>query len=182
MVIVMNVENVIQSTHNWDKIYGARLSANLKQDFIELFEDLFEKQGSGRINGRILATIFLKEVPMTQGELERQTGFSRSTINKAVNSLQKSGFIRKRKYGEGKTLVYSTDLGPEEIILSGVKDYMMYFTQIYERFSKVFERDLKLEGLPSKQLKEFIEHLPKVNDVLRNALAEISRIELVLKK
>lgn len=155
---------------------------NMEQDFIEIFEDIFEKQGFSRMYGRILAIIYLKEVSLTQAELEKKSNFSRSSINKAVNTLQKLGYVRKRQLGEGKTLIYSTDLGPEEILLLGIKGYMSYFNHIFERFSKLAKKNPKLEGLPAKRLKEFLEHLPEVNNILNKALEEIDRIELVLKK
>ena len=119
---------------------------------------------------------------MSQADLEKQSNFSRSSINKAVNTLQKLGYIRKRQLGEGKKLIYYTEWGPEEVFLTGIREYLRYFGQIYERFSKIFKKNPKLEGLPSKRLKEFIEHLPEVNEILENALLEIDKIELVLKK
>jgi hypothetical protein len=91
-------------------------------------------------------------------------------------------YIRKRQLGEGKTLVYTTDLGPEDILLSGVRDYIKYFNQIYDRFSKIAKKTHKLKGLRAKRLKQFIEHLPEVNDILSNSLNEIDKIEFVLKK
>ncbi len=154
----------------------------MEQEFIEIFEDLLEKQGFSRMHGRILAIVYLKEVSLTQAELEKQSNFSRSSINKAVNTIQKLGYIRKRQLGEGKTLVYSTDLGPEEILLLGIKEYIKYFEQIHERFSRQFQKNPKLEGLPAKRLKEFIELLPEVNVILKRALDEIDKIEFVLKK
>ena len=178
----MDVEQALKNTTGWNKIYETKFQVKMEKDFIDVFEDLLEKQGFSRMHGRIMAIIYLKEVSMTQAELERRSNFSRSSINKAVNTLQKLGYIRKRQLGEGKTLAYSIDLGPEEILLSGIKSYIDYFSQIFGRFSKLFKRNPKLDGLPSKRLKEFIEHLPEVNDKLSKALEEIDKIELVLKK
>ncbi|MFX1298828.1 MAG: MarR family transcriptional regulator [Promethearchaeota archaeon] len=154
----------------------------MEQDIIEIFEDLLEKQGFSRMYGRILAVIYLREVPVTQEDLEKQSNFSRSSINKAVNTLQKLGFIRKRQKGEGKKLAYYIEWGPEEIFLAGVKGYLDYFDQIFGRFSKIFEKNPKIEGIPSKRFKEFIEHLPEVKEILNKALLEINKIELVFKK
>ncbi|MHA1276750.1 MAG: MarR family transcriptional regulator [Candidatus Helarchaeota archaeon] len=154
----------------------------LEEEFVEIFEDLLEKQGFSRMYGRILAYIYLKEVPVTQKDLEKQSQFSRSSINKAVNTLQKIGYIRKRQKGEGKTIAYYIEWGPEEILLNGIREYINYFKLIHERFSAIIKKNPKIEGLPSKRFKEFIEHLPEVNDILNKSLKEISGIELVLKK
>lgn len=154
----------------------------MERDFIEIFEDIMERQGFSRMYGRILAIVYLKEVSLTQAELEKRSNFSRSSINKAVNTLQKLGYVRKRQLGEGKTLIYATDLGPEEILLLGVRGYITYLEQIYERFSKLSKNNPKLEGLPAKRLKEFIEQLPKVNTILNKALEDINKIEYALKK
>ena len=154
----------------------------MEQDIIEIFEELLEKQGFSRVYGRILAIIYLKEVPLTQEDLEKQSNFSRSSINKAVNTLQKLGYIRKRQKGEGKKLAYYLDWGPEEVFLAGIRGYIDYYQQIFERFSRIFGKTPKLEGLPSKKFKDFIDHIPQVNEILNKALSEIDKIEFLLKK
>lgn len=154
----------------------------MEREIQEIFEDLLEKQGFSRMYGRILAIIYLKEVEVTQEDLERQSNFSRSSINKAVNILQKLGYIRKRQKGEGKTLSYYVEMGPEKILLIGIKSYIDYFENIFDRITKFLGKNPKLEGLPSKRFKEFIENLPNVNVILKKALNEIDQIELVLKK
>ncbi|NVM55874.1 MAG: MarR family transcriptional regulator [Candidatus Helarchaeota archaeon] len=178
----MDVEQELKNTTGWNKIYETKFQVKMEEDFIDIFEDLLEKQGFSRMHGRIMAIIYLKEVSMTQAELERRSNFSRSSINKAVNTLQKLGYIRKRQKGEGKTIEYYLEWGPEEIFLAGIRDYLDFFRQIHERFSKLFKKNPKLEGLPSKRLKEFIEHLPEVNNILNKAVEKIDEIELVLKK
>ncbi|MHA1264447.1 MAG: MarR family transcriptional regulator [Candidatus Helarchaeota archaeon] len=177
---LMNYETFLEDLRKVEN--RVRYQKSLEEDLIEIFEDLLEKQGFSRMYGRVLAIIYLKEVSMTQAELKKQTNFSRSSINKAVNTLQKLGYIRKKQLGEGKTLIYTTDLGPEEILLSGIKIYIQYFNQIYERFTKNSDNYHKLEGLRAKRLKKFIEHLPEVNKILGTALQEIDKIEFVLKK
>ncbi len=154
---------------------------SIQQETIEVFEDLLEKQGHSRMIGQILAIIYLKEVPMTQEQLEKESNFSRSSINKAVNELLSLDYIRKRQLGEGKKLVYYTELGPKEIFLWGVKGYLAYFDKINLRFSKIFESTSKVEGLPLKKVKEFVDHLSEVKKILENALTEIGKLELALK-
>ena len=154
---------------------------SIKQETIEIFEDLLEKQGHGRMFGQILAIIYLKEVPLTKEQLKKQTTFSRSTINKAVNTLLDVGYIRKRQMGEGKKLVYYTELGPKDIFLRGIREYLIYFDKVSSRFSKIFDSISKIEGLPIKKVKELIDHLPEVKGVLEKALSEIDKLELTLK-
>jgi biotin operon repressor len=177
----MTTENEYEDNSLWNR-GDSRLSSHLEEEFIEIFEDLLEKQGFSRMYGRILAYIYLREVPVTQKDLEKESHFSRSSINKAVNTLQKSGYIRKRQKGEGKTIAYYIEWGPEEILLAGIRGYISYFMNLHERFTTIFARDPKIEGLPSKRFKEFIEHLPEVTEILNRALEEVSGIELVLKK
>jgi DNA-binding transcriptional regulator GbsR (MarR family) len=155
--------------------------ASIQQETIEVFEDLLEKQGHGRMLGQVLATIYLKEVPMTQEQLEKESNFSRSSINKAVNDLLNLGYIRKRQLGEGKKLVYYTEWGPKEIFLWGIEGYLAFFDKIISRFSKIFESTSKVEGLPLKKVKEFVDHLPEVKKRLEEALKDISKLELALK-
>ncbi len=152
----------------------------IQQDVIELFEELLEKQGFSRLDGRILALIYLREVSLTQTQLEKESNFSRSSINKAVNTLLNKGYIRKRQRGEGKELVYYTELRPKEVFLNGIQEYISYFEKIYARFSKLFESSSKIEGLPSKRLKEFIDRLPEINEKLKNTLLEINKLEFIL--
>jgi DNA-binding transcriptional regulator GbsR (MarR family) len=131
--------------------------------------------------GQILAAIYLKEVPMTQEQLLKETTFSRSTINKAVNTLLDLGYVRKRQMGEGKKLVYYTELGLKDIFLRGIRGYLTYFDSISTRFSKIFESTPKIEGLPLKRVKELIDHLPEVKQILESALSNIDKLELALK-
>jgi len=154
---------------------------SIQQEIIELFEDLLEKQGHSRMFGQILAAIYLKEVPMTQEQLLKETTFSRSTINKAVNTLLDLGYVRKRQMGEGKKLVYYTELGPKDIFLRGIREYLIYFDDVSSRFSKIFESASKIEGLPVKKVKELIDHLPEVKEIIENALSEIDKLEFTLK-
>ena len=154
---------------------------SIQQEMIEVFEDLLEKQGHSRMFGQILATIYLKEVPMTQEQLEKESNFSRSSINKAVNELLNLGYLRKRQLGEGKKLVYYTELGPKDIFLHGIEGYLTYFDKISSRFTKIFESTSKIEGLPLKKVKEFVDHLSEVKKILENAIAEIGKLELALK-
>ncbi|HUY00140.1 MAG TPA: MarR family transcriptional regulator [Candidatus Deferrimicrobium sp.] len=153
----------------------------MQQYIIELFEDLLEKQGLSRMYGRILAIIYLKEIKITQEQLEKESNFSRSSINKAVNTLQSVGYIRKSQLGEGKRLSYYTEWGPREILLQGIHEYVNFFKKVQERFSTIFEKtSTKIEGMPSRRLKEFIEQLPKAIEILKNALKQINELQLAL--
>ena len=155
---------------------------SIQQETIEVFEDLLEKQGHSRMLGQVLATIYLKEVPMTQEQLEKDVGtFSRSSINKAVNDLLNLGYVRKRQLGEGKKLVYYIEWGLKDVFLWGVEGYLAYFDKVIARFSKIFESASKVEGLPLKKVKEFVDHLPEVKKILEDALKEIGKLELALK-
>lgn len=154
---------------------------SIQQETIELFEDLLEKQGYSRMLGQVLAIIYLKEVPMTQEQLEKESNFSRSSINKAVNDLLNLGYIRKRQLGEGKKLVYYMEWGSRDIFLWGIKSYLSYFDEVASRFSKIFESTTKVEGLPLKKLKEFVDHLSDVKKILEDALKAIDKLELALK-
>ncbi|MHA1650271.1 MAG: MarR family transcriptional regulator [Candidatus Helarchaeota archaeon] len=152
-----------------------------RRDVYELFEELLEKQGYSRMYGQILAIIYLKEIPMTQEALERESDFSRSSINKAVNTLQNLGYIRKRKFGEGKKLVYYVEEGPKDILLSGFRSYISYLEKIHARFSKLFESTPKVEGLPLKKLKDFINQIPQITKLLNDALEKIDKLDFVFK-
>jgi len=154
----------------------------IRQDVVELFEDILEKQGSSRTHGQILALIYLKEIPLTQEQLQKESNFSRSSINKAVNTLQNLGYIRKRQMGDGKRLVYYTEWGPKEIFLNGIREYISYFGKTYVRFSNIFESLAKIEGLPLKKLKDFVEHLPKINDLLDKTLREVNKLDFIFNK
>ncbi|MFX1294968.1 MAG: GbsR/MarR family transcriptional regulator [Promethearchaeota archaeon] len=150
-----------------------------QQKVIELFEDLLERQGYSRMYGQILAIIYLKEIPMTQTQLKKESNFSRSSINKAVNTLQNLGYIHKRQLGEGKNLVYYIEGGPKDILLSGIREYISHFEKIYERFSKIFESSTKIEGLPLRKIKDFIEHIPQIKKLLNNVLEEINKLDFI---
>ena len=176
----MMIENGDQTVSLWNKT-DLNLYRHLEEDFIEIFEDLLEKQGFSRMYGQILAIIFFKEVPMTQEDLERESRFSRSSINKAVNALINLGYIHKRQMGDGKKLVYYIEGGPKEIFLSGIQDYLFYFDKIFERFTKKFESAAELKGLPLKKIKDFVDHLPQIRGLLNNALGEINKLNFVFK-
>ena len=149
----------------------------MKQDILEIYEQLLEKQGFSRMYGRILAIIYLKEVPMTQEDLEKQSNFSRSSINKAVNTLEKFGYVRKRQKGEGKKLAYYIELGPKDIFLMGIRGYLDYLSQIAERFARM--KDPKVEGIPSRKFKDFIEHIPEIKQIFKRAFEEIDKLDFL---
>ena len=58
----------------------------MDQEIIELFEDLLERQGFSRMYGQILALIYLREVALTQEELQKARTRARAGLIRGLDS------------------------------------------------------------------------------------------------
>ncbi|MHA1230109.1 MAG: GbsR/MarR family transcriptional regulator [Candidatus Helarchaeota archaeon] len=94
------------------------------EKFIEIFERIMVQRGYNPLIGRIIALFFLKNEPLTQEDIEKSTGYSRSAISRALDQLVKMGLIYKKRISGTRAFQYIMEKGLNELMIDGIDRWL----------------------------------------------------------
>jgi DNA-binding transcriptional regulator GbsR (MarR family) len=75
----------------------------IREEFIASFEQIAGRFGQNRAIGAIWGNLVLEGEPMSMAQLSKQTGYSLSSISPYLKTLERIGYVRRKKSG-GVTL------------------------------------------------------------------------------
>jgi DNA-binding transcriptional regulator GbsR (MarR family) len=84
----------------------------LKSSFVQILEDLVKFRGNDPMIARIYAMTVLSPMPLTQEQIAKTTGYSRSQISRYLSNLEQRGMITKESTPGSRTQLYGGDTIP----------------------------------------------------------------------
>ena len=86
--------------------------SRLRLSFVQILEDLVKFRGHDPMIARIYAIIVLSPLPLTQEQIAKSTGYSRSQISRYLSNLEQRRMISKESTPGSRTQLYGGDTIP----------------------------------------------------------------------
>jgi DNA-binding transcriptional regulator GbsR (MarR family) len=84
----------------------------LRTSFVQTLEELVKFRGNDPMIARIYAMIALSPEPLTQEQIAKTTGYSRSQISRYLANLEQRQMVSKESMPGSRTLLYGGDTIP----------------------------------------------------------------------
>jgi DNA-binding transcriptional regulator GbsR (MarR family) len=84
----------------------------LRKSFVQTLEELVKFRGNDPMQARIYAMIVLSPEPLTQEQIAKSTGYSRSQISRYLANLEQRQMISKESMPGSRTQLYGGDAIP----------------------------------------------------------------------
>ena len=145
-----------------------------------LWERLAEARGFGSLYGRILASLYLSDRPLSQKELSDKTQFSVPAVSKTLDHLVALGAARKSKKKGERTYYYSALAGPQEMLVAGlgkwIDDQKIMRDELSTLKAKLKAASLaKEERTEGEKLLAILEDFETAFDGAEKAFAELKK-------
>ncbi|MFW9805528.1 MAG: helix-turn-helix domain-containing protein [Candidatus Thorarchaeota archaeon] len=170
----------------------------IKSSFVEILEDMVKFRGNDPMIARIYAMVVLSPEPLTQEQIAKTTGYSRSQISRYLANLEHRQMITKDSMPGSRTQLYGGEAIPfldgfrsgMEIAERFIKSRLEIMTHILEAW-QTLPKDVK-EGSEVKKLKDvvtvfsawfgsYLDLLSEFNQRFNERLKELER-EILLTK
>lgn len=149
----------------------------VENEIIILWEELAEARGFDRIVGRIIITLLIDGVPLSQQALAEKTGYSIPTISKTLKTLSSLGSVRKMKQPGKRLTLYSVDMRPPDMLSGALRSWVAMARMIERRITLIGQKlDQAQEMNPERAEKlrkivmEFTASIPKMIDVIEKVM------------
>ena len=154
-----------------DAVHAARETLTL------LWERLAEARGLGFLYGRILASLYLSEGPLSQRQLSEKTHFSVPAVSKTLDHLVTLGAVRKSKKLGERTYYYEGLANPRELFVAGlgkwIDDQKIMRNELSTLEGKLISSPLrKGERREAKRLLAILEDFERAFDEAEKAFRE----------
>lgn len=99
---------------------------DIKNEFKHIYEDFLSKRGFPPILGRIIAVFYIEGRELSQHEISMLTGYSISSVSRALEQLIQMGALYKRKDPRSlRQYVYYVNIDLSEMIFNGLDVYVL---------------------------------------------------------
>lgn len=154
----------------------------IKTEFIRLYEDIFIRRGLTPIFGRIVAVFLLEGRDLSQQEISDLTGYSISSVSRALDQMIQMGALKKHKDTRFlRQFVYRMNLDLRNMVADSLEVVVRNTTVSIEEVKKLIRKmdALKHEGEEKAEINR-IKTILKDNEEYLESLVEI--LKDVLKK
>jgi len=121
----------------------------VKQEFLQIYEGITEKRGLPIVFGRIMASFFLEEHELSQKKLSKLTGYSISSVSRALDQMNNLGLITKFKNPSRENFLYKMNLNYIDLAVGGIETWIkqaeMNKTEINQLWYKIENESFKDE-------------------------------------
>jgi len=146
-----------------------------RSKFLQIYERIVDKRGLPIIFGRIMATFFLEGRELNQKELSDLTGYSISSVSRAVDQMAKMGIIQKHKNPSREYFLYEMQLNFFDLAINGLQTWIRQAMESEREISNLIT-SIEIEKLTNDVKNEAI----KYQKILSNLENEIKVfIELI---
>ena len=158
----------------------------VKQEFLQIYESIIEKRGLPIVFGRIMASFFLEGRELSQKKLSKLTGYSISSVSRALDQMNNLGLITKFKNPSRENFLYKMNLNYIDLAVGGIKTWIkqaeMSKTEINQLWYKMENESFKDEEQEgANRLIELFKGLTHdidiIIDVFRQTLNSIKNLE-----
>jgi len=147
----------------------------LREMFLRVNEDMIRFRGGETIQGRIYASILLSPEPLTQEDVARETGYSRSHVSRFMKNMEENALIVAKTQPGSRKILY-------ESRSRSLVDSFRGFFALSSKFLQDKVRDIdyimkELLNLPQEQLSrpdyEKLKEAVTIYSSFMHAVAEI---------
>lgn len=78
----------------------------LRELFLKVNEDMIRVRGGDAVQGRIYASILLSPEPLTQEDIARETGYSRSHVSRFMRNMEEHSLIVAKTQPGSRKMLY----------------------------------------------------------------------------
>ena len=156
---------------------------DVRNEFIRIYEDILSKRGLSPILGRILAVFFLEGKELSQQEISTLSGYSISSVSRALDQLIQMGVLYKQKDPRFLRLYqYRININLQEMVSSSLDTIILNNTKslvevnnLAEKIHSINQESETEEGVRiehtltnfGESMKNLIEILKEVKEKLR---------------
>ncbi|MFX1571634.1 MAG: hypothetical protein ACFFB0_02715 [Promethearchaeota archaeon] len=140
----------------------------IRSKFLQIYERIVDKRGLPIIFGRIMATFFLEGRELNQKVLSDLTGYSISSISRAVDQMIKMGILQKYKNPSREHFLYQMHLNFFDLAINGLQTWIHQAVESKQEISNLI-KSIDIENLSNDDKIEVV----KYQKVLRNLEKEI---------
>ena len=120
----------------------------LRASFVQILEDLVKFRGNDPMIARIYAMTVLSPSPLTQEQIAKSTGYSRSQISRYLSNLEQRRMITKESKPGSRTQLYGGDTIP---FLDGFRQGLETAERFIKNKLELMDHILsEWKGLPQK--------------------------------
>ena len=156
---------------------------SVEREILNLWEDIAEARGFDRVLGRVLCTMLIEAIPMSQQELAEKTGYSIPTISKTLKVLVSLGSGRKRKKPGTRNIQYYVEMRPWELLSGALLKWINTAKVMEARTLELRQKvaNLKLENPERaenliRMLTNLITSIPKMIETMEKAIKEMQEL------
>ncbi len=128
----------------------------IRARFIQFMEGLAEQRGFKSIHGRILACFMMNQTPLTQEEMSSWTGYSISSISRALDQLTSLGSVRRYKQSGIRSYFYELSIPLGSILTGALAQWIALAQKSMGPIDSMTSTlsNLRMDELDGKQAKE----------------------------
>ncbi|MBD3226996.1 MAG: MarR family transcriptional regulator [Candidatus Lokiarchaeota archaeon] len=156
---------------------------DIKTEFIHIYERIAERRGLPGIVGRIMGVLFLEKNAMNQKKLSELTGYSISSISRALDQMIRLGIIEKRKHKSNEYYIYEMKSSFIDLAIMGLKRWIQQAeiskSEISKLEDKIYLKTIKSNNLNEAEnlknaLNTFVNEINKFTEELEKMIKNIS--------
>ena len=156
--------------------------AELERKIVSMWEDIAEARGFDRVVGTVLCTLIVENIPLSQREIAEKTGYSIPTVSKTLKILVPLGSVRRMKEPGKRVTLYHVEMHPLEILSGTLTRWMLTarsmarrMSEIREELEKARSEDPERVQMLLRMLREFVDPIPEVTEIMEKAIEDIHR-------
>lgn len=96
----------------------------VKKEFMRIYEGIAGRRGLPAIIGRIMAAFFIEERELNQRELSDITGYSLSSVSRALDQMVRMGLVTKYKEPSRECFVYRMKTDFSDLAIGGLETWI----------------------------------------------------------
>lgn len=152
----------------------------IEEDFVYRTGKIGKQWGIGEPAGKIWATLFFTEVPISQREISSKTGYSLSLISPTLRILVNLGMVRAVQ-GDNKEKNYELTSTLNDAFSGMMKRFLEYDVKpLIERLEEIHKRSPENTNV-ERSLKEYTQLEKSIRILHRTLVAEKSKIDKIEK-
>lgn len=149
----------------------------VKDEFVQMYEDFVQTRGIPRIIGRVMAVFLLEGRELSHKEISNLTGYSISSVSRTLDQMIRMGVVHKHKDVPRKQFVYHVKIDLRELIISAFEVQIRVYE---ERLKEVDNLTQKVNTLQSKEKGQV--EINRLQGMLKNFSKTMKHMQNIYKK
>jgi len=143
--------------------------AEIKADFVRIYEDMVRAKGLPTIFGRIMATLLLEGRELSHKEISNLTGYSISSVSRTLDQMIRMGIVHKHKDASLKHFVFHACADFPEMIASGMETVLRVYEAQREEMKKLTRKVRSMKSDENAEINRLLATLENVEKTIEFA-------------